>query len=303
MNLEDMISIINMPGANAFIAPLQDPIAHLILRAFQRKAATISEISEEEKQETLKDEIENFHDQLKYPFGKICMMERNAESDIFNRQYYAVKELSVIIEVIEDENFVRYLKETDENFANAWLMARTKIINWHKEILDYELLRGDVITSSTFNYFRAQLNDNNYIKRTTLSCVKAVKHAWQIIWYKFLDAKKSFAHITENKTNSFEYVLTKNKPTLGHENYFVFAINANNNIRLWANLEDGLFKARPTTRKLKWINSNSLSTNITPVWWLYAAKLENNDSTFQSLKDKPNDQDDLSYNFSATTVY
>ena len=67
--LEKMISIINIPGANAFIAPLQDPIAHLIMRAFQRKTATISEISEEEKRATLRDEIENFHDQLKYPFG------------------------------------------------------------------------------------------------------------------------------------------------------------------------------------------------------------------------------------------
>jgi hypothetical protein len=303
MNLDYMISIINMPGANAFVAPLQDPISHLILRAFQRKAATISEISEEEKQATLKDEIENFHTQLKYPFGKICMMERNAESDNFDRQYYAVKELSVIIEVIEDENFVRYLKETDENFANAWLMARSKIINWHKEILDYELLKSDVITSSTFNFFRAQLNDNNYIKRTTLSCVKAVKTAWQIIWYKFLDSKKSFAHITENRTNSFEYALTKNKPTLGHEKFFVLAINANNNIRLWANLEDGLFKARPTTRKLKWIKTDAVSTNITPVWWLYASELGNNYATFQSLKDKLIDQDDLSNNFSATTIY
>jgi hypothetical protein len=38
-----------MKGANAFIEPLQDPIAHLIIRAFQRKAATISEITEEGK--------------------------------------------------------------------------------------------------------------------------------------------------------------------------------------------------------------------------------------------------------------
>ena len=140
-----------MQGANAFIEPLQDPIAHLIMRAFQRKTATISDIAENRKIRILTDEIENFHDQLKYPFGKICMMERNAESDVITRQYYAVKELANIVEVIEDENFVRYLNETDGNFSDSWLIAKTKILNWHNEILEYELLKGDVITPSTFN--------------------------------------------------------------------------------------------------------------------------------------------------------
>ena len=291
-----------MQGANAFVAPLQDPVAHLIMRAFQRKTTTISEIAEDQKITILRDEIENFHDQLKYPFGKICMMERNAESDNHTRQYYALKELSNIIEVIEDENFVRYLKETDGKFADAWLIAKTKIINWHNEILNYELLKGDVITSSTFNYFRAVTNDDNYIKSTIISCVKAVKNAWQIIWYKFLNAKTAFSHILENKNNVFEYNLTKIKPELGLENYFVFAINTNNNIRLWANLTDGLFKARPTTRKLKWINTDSVSTNITPVWWLYASERINNNAIIQTTKNTE-DRDDLSYNFAASTIY
>ena len=290
-----------MQGANAFIEPLQDPVAHLIMRAFQRKTATISDITENQTKQILRDEIENFHDQLRYPFGKICMMERNAESDHITRQYYAVKELANIVEVIEDENFVRYLKETDGNFSDAWLIAKTKILNWHNEILAYELLKGDVITSSTFNFFRATVNDDNYVKKSTLSCVKAVKAAWQLIWYKFLNTKLCFSHITENKNNIFEYNLTQIKPEFENEKYFVLAINANNNIRLWANLADGLFKARPTSRRLKWINTSVFSTNITPSWWLYAS--ENNNAIIHSSKDNTNDLDNLSCNFASSTIY
>jgi hypothetical protein len=298
-----MISIIDMKGANAFIAPLQDPVAHLILRGFQRKTATISDIAENQKKQILRDEIENFHDQLRYPFGKICMMERNSDSVIFTRQYYAVKELSVIVEVIEDENFVRYLKETDGCFADAWLIAKTKIYNWQSEILEYELLKGDIITSSTFNYYRSVINDDNYIKESTKSCVKAVKNAWQLIWYKFLNAKVAFSHIIENKNNSFSYQLSNVKPEFDDEKYFVLAINANNNIRLWANPADGLFKARPTTRKLKWIHTDTISTNITPLWWLYASEMQNNNATIESVKTHDTVRDDLSNNFSASTIY
>jgi hypothetical protein len=297
-----MISIIGMRGANAFVEPLQDPIAHLIMRAFQRKTADFENITETQKIDILLNEIENFHDQLRYPFGKICMMQRNAESQDFTRQYYAIKELSFITEVIEDENFVRYLKETDGNFADAWAISKNKILEWHKEILSYELLKGDVITSTTFNYFRAIKRDDNYILEKNIECVKAVKYAWQMIWHKFLNAKTAFSHITENRDNMFSYRLTRFRPSLENERYFLLGINAQNNLRLWANLEKGLFKARPTTRKLKWVKTDLQTTDITPVWWLYAC--EDNNAIIQTDKNNNvEDRDDLSYDFSATTIY
>jgi hypothetical protein len=230
------------------------------------------------------------------------MMERNAESDIITRQYYAIKELSFITEVIDDENFVRYLKETDGKFADAWSIAKNKILDWHAEILNYELLKGDVITTTTFNFFRTIKNNDNYVKDTTNDCVRAVKHAWQIIWHKFLDAKKAFSHVIENKNDNFEYKLTKTQPTLEDEKYFILSINNNNNIRLWANSAEGLFKARPTTRKLKWVSIDLRTTDTTPVWWLYAREY-NNTAKIQSLKDTKKDRDDLSNDFSATTIY
>ena len=122
-----------------------------------------------------------------------------------------------------------------------------------------------------------------------------------MIWKKFLNARIAFSHILENKDNRYIYRLSKIKPTLGlEEKFFLLAINETNNIRLWINLEEGLYKARPTTRLLKWINIDSVSTDINPTWFLYAIKNNNNSVTSDESN---NDLDDLSQNFTATTIY
>ena len=295
-----MQSIVSLKGANAFIEALQDPISHLIIRGFQRRANEIDNISEYQKINILQQEIENFNEQLRYPYGKLCLAEANARSDDPARQYYAIKELIVLIEVIDSENFTRYLVKTDTSFNDAWATARNMTLTWRNEILSHELLRGDAITSTTLNLFRRLKHNDKYIKDTTLNCLRTIRFAWQMIWRKFLSAKTSLSHITENRDNNFIYRLTKLKPELNDQNYFLLGINKKNNIRMWVNLDDGLYKARPTTRKLKWVNIDTVNTKIKPLWYLYAVKNNNNDS---STENEVSDRDDLSYDFSATTIY
>ena len=296
-----MFSVISLKGANAFVEPLQDPISHLILRGFQRKVRDMEQVSEVQKIEILRNEIENFNEQLRYPYGKICMAENNATSNLFSRQYYAIKDLKNLIEVIDNENFVRYLFKTDEVFRDSWVAAKNRTFKWRKEILDHELLRGDSITSSTFGLFRSLKNDDDYIKKSTSGCIIAIRYSWQMIWRKFLNAKVAFNHVIENMDNNFIYRLSQIKPQLGTENFFMLAISKNNSIRMWLNVDEGLFKARPTTRLLKWVNCDIVSTDINPTWYLYA--VINNNNSISSNDDNNSDRDDLSYDLAATTIY
>ena len=79
------------------------------------------------------------------------------------------------------------------------------------------------------------------------------------------------------------------------ENYFALAINADHELRLWHSCEGDIFKARPTTRPLKWVEVADFYTSKKLTWWIYV------DKTGESVKDPINE--DLSEDLSATTIY
>ena len=69
-------------GIQSFAQPLQEPLSHLILKGFERKIKNLGrQINKRTIRSILSHEIENFNDQMRYPFGQIVMMERNIKSD------------------------------------------------------------------------------------------------------------------------------------------------------------------------------------------------------------------------------
>ena len=109
----------HIPGLQSFSDPLQGSVAHIILLNFVRRTETIrSPITNAMKRIILDSEIHLFHNQMKYPWGKLMMLEKNAKNNDQQNQYYALKDLFTVIKIIKKENFVRLLLKTDPEFRN-----------------------------------------------------------------------------------------------------------------------------------------------------------------------------------------
>ena len=84
-----------IPGIQKFAEPIQGSIAHIIMLNFARRMQKISSSRGDAMiLLNLRIEIQLFHDQMKFPWGQICMLEKNALCTIPINQYYAIKALS-----------------------------------------------------------------------------------------------------------------------------------------------------------------------------------------------------------------
>ena len=113
-----------IPGAPSFAEPIQGTIAHIIMSNFARRMRELP-IGQTDALIliNLRIEIQLFHDQMKYPWGQLCMMEKNAMNTEPINQYYAIKALSNVVKIINKENFVKLMNKTDDDFNLLWRKA------------------------------------------------------------------------------------------------------------------------------------------------------------------------------------
>ena len=289
-----------IPGLQSFSDPLQGSVSHIILLNFVRKIETLNlPISNAMKRITLDAEIQLFHNQMKYPWGKIVMLEKNAEKNIQQNRYYALKDLTTVIKTIQKENFVRLLLKTDPEFKILLNKSICLVNELLAKIKNNEILGFTSLTYSTFAKFEANNNNNLNVKLEIIRCTKAIKIAWQSIWTKFKLAKNAFEFVLHDLNTEFEIKISKCKPTITDSDMFLLTIDNKENIRIWIRLSGSLFKAIPsTTKPLKWLNSDNIHTESKSSWYLSAVGRVN--ITYP----EPLDTDvELLDDFSATSIY
>jgi hypothetical protein len=287
-------------GAQSFAQPLQEPISHLILMGFERRIKSVkSPLSKNIINTILNHEIDNFHDQLRYPFGQICMIEKNLKSSNQTNHYYAVKGLENITNLIDSENFTQMLIKTDPEFRQNWVDAKNLTNNWLNKMIRHEIADGIKVTPSTLQFLNRKNKNNDYVKTNTLECIAELKNSWQIIWRKFCDIKRSFDFILKDKNNAdITYGLVDYPPEVD-ENFFMVAIDELHNVRMWHAVKDVLYKSKATQRPTKWVKVEEIFSTKIPKWWLFAKeKIRDTQGTHNCDL-----SDDLSENLSTTTIY
>ena len=262
-----------IPGAPSFADPIQGSIAHIIMINFARRMKELP-IGQTDAMIllNLRLEIQLFNDQMKYPWGQIIMMENNALKNEPMNDYYAIKALSNVVKIINRENFVKLLFTTDNDFYNVWRKATSEVDKFYKAINDIEILNLKNLTASTIALVNKSKTQEDTLNKSLLKAITQVKIAWQTIWEKFKLTRKAFDYVLSNKNPNFDIKLTNVKPFIQDEILIILSCNNNNEIRLWARADINLFKARATTRALKWVISDEIITKSNPTWWLYAIK-------------------------------
>ena len=261
-----------IPGAPTFAEPIQGSIAHIIMMNFARRMRELP-IGQTNALIliNLRLEIQLFHDQMKYPWGQIVNMERNAEQNTPMTNYYAIKSLSNIVKIINRENFVKLLYKTDLEFYNIWRKSMTEVDKFYDKIQKFEILDLNNLTASTISLHINTSRENN-LNQLLLEAIKQVKIAWQTIWEKFKLTRTAFDYVLSDKNHNFEIKLSNRKPFIQDEIMIMLSCNNSDEIRLWARTDINLYKARASTRKLKWVVTDGIYTKSNPTWWLYAIK-------------------------------
>ena len=286
-----------IPGATKFAGPMQGSIAHIILMNYARKMEEFrTRDSESLIILTLRNEIQLFHDQMKYPWGQLLMLEKNANSDIEVNRYYAIKSLTNVVNIIEQENFVKLLRTTDQEFESLWEPAIGLANKLLKEISKFEILENVEITASTLSLFNKIKREKDYVNKTLVKIVDCIKTAWQSIWDKFKLVKKSFEYVLSDLNEDYDIKLSKTQPYIQDESLFIIAINKYSNIRLWGRGKSSLFKAVPAERLLKWKSVDHIYTEMRTDWWLSAIKRIDADYNANTYANMTRDTTD-------TTVY
>jgi hypothetical protein len=262
-----------IPGIPTFAESVQGTIAHIIMLNFARRMKdTIGSKSEAIILLNLRVEIQLFHDQMKYPWGQICMLEKNALCVDSINQYYAIKSLANVVKIIKNENFVKLLRKTDQDFSDLWEKATSEVDKFYKDIKKLEILEYDRITASTVSLYNKSKGEENFLQESLIKAVNRVKMAWQTIWAKFKQTKKGFNYILSAKNLNFEIALSDIEPTVHNEIMIMLSCNDDNEIRLWARNNTQLFKSVVSKRPLKWMPTEKVFTTSKPTWWLYALK-------------------------------
>ena len=284
-------------GSHSFAYPLQGPISHLILRGFERRMAkrkkphllrTIRAV--------LKEEIDLFHNQLKFPFGQICSMQRNIKENTECNTYYAIKTLSTIIGIIECENYVQTLLFTDLEFKISWRDIKLKVKDWLEVITTNELDEGLHLTPSTLNLNTTAQREK--IREDARVLIEGVKDSWQIIWRQFNDVKRAFEFVLVDQPNSdLIYNITDFKPSF-IDDFFNLSIDSEHNIRLWHSKNKIISKAMAKNKPIAWSKVDEVYTSTKPTWYIYVKKLLLNNQS-----DSENESEICSVLRSGTTLY
>jgi hypothetical protein len=259
-------------GAPAFAEPIQGSIAHIIMMNFTRKMEQFPQNGENMILLNFRIEIQLFHDQMKYPWGQICNLENNANSDKHVNIYYAIKSLANVVKIINRENFIRVLMKTDNDFATLWQQAITEVDKFYEDIQKIEILGCSNITASTVSLYNRINGAENEMKKSLTKAVTKVKVAWQTVWEKFKLTRTAFDYVLSDKNVNFDIKLTKIRPQDNNDIMIMLSCSSDEDIRLWARTDVGLFKARVTLRQIKWVVTEKIFTNSKPTWWLYALK-------------------------------
>ena len=276
-----------IPGAPSFAEPIQGTIAHIIMLNFARRMKELP-VGQTNAMIllNLRIEIQLFNDQMRYPWGQLVMMENNALNSKPINQYYAIKSLSNVVKIINKENFVKIMIKTDADFNLLWQRAITEVNKFYTEIRELEILNLTHLTASTVTLFNRLKGKEDYLNESLMKAITQVKIAWQSIWAKFKATKKAFEYVLSDKNGNFDIKLSNTKPFIQDEILIILACNNNNEIRLWARSSVNLFKARVSTRQLKWVDTEKFHTNSNPAWWLYAIKkidLDQEENTYANI--------------------
>jgi hypothetical protein len=259
-------------GAPSFAEPIQGSIAHIIMLNFARKMEIFPQEGENLILLNLRIEIKLFHDQMKYPWGQILMLEKNANSEDQTNVYYAIKSLANVVKIINRENFVKVLNKTDPEFITLWQQATKEVDKFYEDMQKFEILQCSHITASTMSLYLKLKGEEHFLNKSLIKAVIMVKTAWQSIWEKFKLAKIAFNYVLSDKNSDFDIGLSKTKPLIHNDRMIMLSCDAKEKIRLWARTDVGLFKARVTLRPLKWETTDKIITTSEPIWWLYAIK-------------------------------
>ena len=234
----------HIPGLQSFSDPLQGSVSHIILMNFVRKIKTIkSPISNAMKRITLDAEIQLFHNQMKYPWGKIMMLEKNAENNNQQNQYFALKDLFTVVKIIKRENFVKLLLKTDPEFKNLYNKSVELVNTLISKLQTNEILGFSGLTASTYALFESTNNDNFNVKLEIIRCVKSIKVTWQNTWTKFKLAKNAFEFVLHDLNTEFEIKLSTNRPETTNSDMFIMALNINDEIKIWIRVNKSLFES------------------------------------------------------------
>ena len=221
---------VDIRGAETIVNGLEDCIAHLIMGNFERKMS--SSLKKSNRLIELQAEIDYFNDQMRFPYGQICMMEKNLDAKTDLKLYYVIKNLPGLLFNIDNEIYTQKLAESNTEFQHLWANAKNETNALLFKLKTFERPSAPNICMSTLSRI-IKANKFNVAKETN-ECFTAIKLAWQKIWERFNVVRNSFRYITDNSESEFRISLATVEPPQGTLDYFFLSVDNQQRIRLFA---------------------------------------------------------------------
>jgi predicted DNA-binding transcriptional regulator AlpA len=255
---------IEIRGADIIVKGLENCITHEILGNFERKMS--GNKHKLDKLEQLQKEIDFFNDELRFPYGQLCGIERNLEAGTNIKLYYALKALPVLISIIDNEIYIQKMCQTMPEFDHLWATAKLVVNRWFTKLRAFEKGNATDITMSTLDKLISSKELKMFTE--TQKCFNAVKQAWQRVWTNFNEVREALDTIINQTSSEFDLAISDKEPPRVKRDYFFLGIDENRHVRLFAMVNDKKYKARPAERILKWMDVTSMTTVKQPTWWI-----------------------------------
>ena len=179
-----------MPGNENFSACIQKPILHAIFREF---IMNMKSDPNGNAMGNLLLAVDELHSSMQYPFGRIEMARKNLYKDTEQTTFYCIRELIILPNIIEDEDYVIKALILDKEFCQDWANARTSIKTLIDEIKVYALNPALPISSGTLNRYIRVKGLATLLEKSKLSLMK-LRQAWQLLWHSYLGIAETLRH-------------------------------------------------------------------------------------------------------------
>ena len=261
---------------------LQRAMSHYVLKEFSK---TMEISKRADPIGTLNNIILETNQTMRSPFGRIESIIHNIEKGTHQCDVYAIKELQILVKILEDEDYFNRSIRLNEQLETNWNKAKDTVDSFLSKIKTFGMNTNVGITSGDISRCKSA-NGIMYIRNTLKSCIRTLKECWQIVWFQFLDVKEMINQIGKKKTimirllnsnhlgkQNTDITLSKVNP-IGNSKFLTMGVNEQGSVRLWHKEKGTLRKSQPKTYPVNWYEVEEISMP-TPISWFITIKGRN----------------------------
>lgn len=170
-----------IPGKETESRIIQDPMFIYIMKEFGEE----KDIPLGQETRYFKQMVQNIHNTMKSPYGKLESMRKNSAKTEIQCMLYAIKDLETIPRTIGEEEYFRQTCVMDTEFMKNWNIARQDTQRFLNSIKKFG--PGNRRTSITMSMLDRYVKEKSYdsLKDGLENSINGLFRAWQNLWSRY----------------------------------------------------------------------------------------------------------------------